>query len=62
MPIAFMWFIFSLDLLWQDETEWPVVAPLPSYGTGRDGPGGRYSSLIFGSNLTDVVVTGNQNF
>lgn len=39
--------------------EWPLVDPLPSYGRGRDAPGGRYASLIFGSNLTDVVITGN---
>ncbi|KAJ0040979.1 hypothetical protein Pint_27377 [Pistacia integerrima] len=43
----------------QDETEWPYLAVLPSYGRGRDGPGGRFSSLIFGTNLTDVVVTGD---
>ncbi|XP_030532904.2 probable polygalacturonase [Rhodamnia argentea] len=43
----------------QDESEWPHLAILPSYGRGRDAPGGRYSSLIFGTNLTDVVITGN---
>ncbi|KAI4383132.1 hypothetical protein MLD38_009008 [Melastoma candidum] len=43
----------------QDESEWPQVEILPSYGQGRDAPGGRYSSLIFGTNLTDVVITGN---
>lgn len=42
----------------QDENEWPVIEPLPSYGRGRDTEGGRYSSLIFGNNLTDVVITG----
>ncbi|KAF5730024.1 polygalacturonase [Tripterygium wilfordii] len=42
----------------QDESEWPVVEPLPSYGRGRDTEGGRYISLIFGTNLTDVVITG----
>ncbi|XP_050227793.1 probable polygalacturonase [Mercurialis annua] len=42
----------------QDENEWPVLEPLPSYGRGRDTEGGRYSSLIFGTNLTDVVITG----
>ncbi|CAL1375249.1 unnamed protein product [Linum trigynum] len=42
----------------QDENEWPVIEPLPSYGRGRDADGGRYSSLIFGTNLTDVVITG----
>ncbi|XP_012440113.1 probable polygalacturonase [Gossypium raimondii] len=43
----------------QDESEWPPVALLPSYGRGRDAPSGRLSSLIFGTNLTDVVITGN---
>lgn len=43
----------------ENESEWPQVALLPSYGVGRDAPGGRYSSLIFGTNLTDVVITGN---
>ncbi|XP_058085745.1 probable polygalacturonase [Magnolia sinica] len=43
----------------QDEADWPLIDPLPSYGRGRDEPGGRYSSLIMGSNLTDVVITGD---
>ncbi|CAI9781539.1 unnamed protein product [Fraxinus pennsylvanica] len=43
----------------QDINTWPVVDPLPSYGHGRDAAGGRYISLIFGNNLTDVVITGN---
>ncbi|XP_044481239.1 probable polygalacturonase [Mangifera indica] len=43
----------------QDESEWPLIKPLPSYGRGRDNAGGRYSSLIFGTNLTDVVITGD---
>ncbi|CAN8278269.1 unnamed protein product [Cochlearia groenlandica] len=44
----------------QDESEWPVIEPLPSYGKGRDGTGtGRFNSLISGTNLTDVVITGN---
>ncbi|XP_052209814.1 probable polygalacturonase [Diospyros lotus] len=42
----------------QDVDEWPVIEPLPSYGRGRDTEGGRYISLIFGTNLTDVVLTG----
>ncbi|KAK1376846.1 Polygalacturonase [Heracleum sosnowskyi] len=42
----------------QEISEWAVIAPLPSYGHGRDTAGGRYISLIFGTNLTDVVVTG----
>lgn len=43
----------------QDINEWPVIEPLPSYGRGRDTSGGRYISLIFGTNLTDVIVTGD---
>ncbi|CAN6202847.1 unnamed protein product [Urochloa humidicola] len=43
----------------QNISEWPVIAPLPSYGRGRDKVGGRYASLIGGANLTDVVITGN---
>lgn len=35
-----------------------MVDPLPSYGHGRDTAGGRYISLLFGTNLTDVIVTG----
>ncbi|KAJ8898754.1 hypothetical protein K2173_005036 [Erythroxylum novogranatense] len=38
---------------------WPVVDPLPSYGRGRELPGGRHRSLIFGCNLTDVIITGD---
>jgi len=43
----------------QDFNEWPLIPPLPSYGRGRDAPGPRYSSLINGYNLTDVVITGD---
>ncbi|OIW12531.1 hypothetical protein TanjilG_04695 [Lupinus angustifolius] len=43
----------------QDESEWPSLPILPSYGRGRDAPAGRFSSLIFGTNLTDVIITGN---
>ncbi|KAK3037228.1 hypothetical protein RJ639_030121, partial [Escallonia herrerae] len=42
----------------QDESEYPIIEPLPSYGRGRDAPGGRFISLISGTNLTDVVITG----
>ncbi|XP_047954381.1 probable polygalacturonase [Salvia hispanica] len=42
----------------QDIKSWGMVDPLPSYGHGRDAAGGRYISLIFGTNLTDVVITG----
>ncbi|MED6122167.1 hypothetical protein PIB30_037334 [Stylosanthes scabra] len=48
----------ALILASQDESEWPPLAVLPSYGRGRDAPAGRFSSLIFGTNLTDVVITG----
>ncbi|MED6111726.1 hypothetical protein PIB30_055010 [Stylosanthes scabra] len=48
----------AIILASQDESEWPELAVLPSYGRGRDAPDGRFSSLIFGTNLTDVVVTG----
>ncbi|XP_057864644.1 probable polygalacturonase isoform X2 [Cryptomeria japonica] len=43
----------------QDSEDWPVIDPLPSYGRGRELPGGRHCSLIHGSNLTDVVITGD---
>ncbi|KAK6920088.1 Glycoside hydrolase, family 28 [Dillenia turbinata] len=43
----------------QDLAEWPVIPALPSYGRGRDAAAGRYASLIWGTNLTDVVITGD---
>ncbi|GAV76305.1 Glyco_hydro_28 domain-containing protein, partial [Cephalotus follicularis] len=43
----------------QAESDWPILPVLPSYGRGRDAPNARFSSLIFGTNLTDVVITGN---
>ncbi|PNX70018.1 putative polygalacturonase-like protein, partial [Trifolium pratense] len=43
----------------QDEADWPELPVLPSYGRGRDAPDGRFSSLIFGTHLTDVIITGN---
>uniref|UniRef100_A0A453MD81 Polygalacturonase n=1 Tax=Aegilops tauschii subsp. strangulata TaxID=200361 RepID=A0A453MD81_AEGTS len=42
----------------QHSSDWPVIDPLPSYGRGRELPGGRHQSLIFGSHLTDVIITG----
>lgn len=42
-----------------DSSSWPVIDPLPSYGRGRELPGGRHKSLIHGSNLTDVIITGD---
>ncbi|PWA89692.1 pectin lyase-like superfamily protein [Artemisia annua] len=43
----------------KDEGEYPRIEPLLSYGHGRDGPRGRFSSLIGGSHLADVVITGD---
>ncbi|MCO5547076.1 hypothetical protein L7F22_000517 [Adiantum nelumboides] len=43
----------------QDPNLWPVIEPLPSYGRGRELPGGRHMSLIYGQNLTDVIITGD---
>lgn len=42
----------------QDTAHWPLISPLPSYGRGRERPGGRYMSLIHGHNLDDVIITG----
>ncbi|KAJ3670918.1 hypothetical protein LUZ60_008344 [Juncus effusus] len=42
----------------QDTNNWPLVDPLPSYGRGRELPGGRYTSFIHGNGLEDVVITG----
>ncbi|XP_051130077.1 probable polygalacturonase [Andrographis paniculata] len=41
-----------------DTEQWPLIAPLPSYGRGRERPGGRYMSLIHGDGLEDVIITG----
>ncbi|KAL1816475.1 probable polygalacturonase isoform X1 [Daucus carota subsp. sativus] len=42
-----------------NSNDWPVIDPLPSYGRGRELPGGRHRSLIYGCNLTDVIITGD---
>ncbi|XP_010266478.1 PREDICTED: probable polygalacturonase [Nelumbo nucifera] len=42
----------------QDTWNWPVIAPLPSYGRGRELPGGRYMSFIHGDGVHDVIITG----
>ncbi|XP_042437081.1 probable polygalacturonase isoform X2 [Zingiber officinale] len=42
----------------KDPADWPIIDPLPSYGRGRELPGARHQSLIHGSNLTDVIITG----
>ncbi|KAK9161876.1 hypothetical protein Syun_008217 [Stephania yunnanensis] len=41
----------------EDSSDWPIDDPLPSYGRGRELPGRRHRSLIYGNNLTDVVIT-----
>ncbi|XP_050377538.1 probable polygalacturonase [Argentina anserina] len=42
----------------KDTKNWPLIAPLPSYGRGRERPGGRYVSFIHGDGIHDVVITG----
>ncbi|BAT80840.1 polygalacturonase protein [Vigna angularis] len=42
----------------QDSSNWPLIAPLPSYGRGRELPGGRYMSFMHGDGVQDVVITG----
>ncbi|CAK8565372.1 unnamed protein product [Lathyrus sativus] len=37
---------------------WPLIAPLPSYGRGRELPGGRYISFIHGDGVRNVIITG----
>lgn len=37
--------------------DWPIIAPLPSYGRGRDFPGPRYSPLVALWNVTNVRIT-----
>jgi polygalacturonase len=44
----------------QDTRNWPLMDPLPSYGRGRELPGGRYTSLIHGNGLRDVIITGEE--
>lgn len=44
----------------QDQEEWPIIEPLPSYGRGRERLGGRHISLIHGDGLTNVVITGQK--
>ncbi|KAJ0989326.1 hypothetical protein J5N97_007682 [Dioscorea zingiberensis] len=42
----------------RDAWNWPLMDPLPSYGRGREFPGGRYKSLIHGNGIRDVIITG----
>ncbi|KAL9266855.1 putative polygalacturonase [Drosera capensis] len=41
----------------KDTSNWLLVDPLPSYGRGREIPGGRYASFILGNGVHDVVIT-----
>lgn len=41
-----------------DERAWPLIAPAPGYGRGRDHPGPRYTSLLHGEHLVNVTVVG----
>ncbi|OVA11441.1 Glycoside hydrolase [Macleaya cordata] len=45
----------------QNTWSWPLIAPLPSYGRGRELPGWRYRSLIHGDGVHDVIITGGEN-
>lgn len=47
-----------LSIYLQDLKDYPIVPALPSYGRGRELPGPRYSSLINGDGLEDVIITG----
>ncbi|KAJ4955319.1 hypothetical protein NE237_012102 [Protea cynaroides] len=49
----------AIILASQDEGDYPVIPQLPSYGGGRNLSDSRYAPFIFGTNLTDVVITGN---
>lgn len=42
----------------QETRNWPLIAPLPSYGRGRELPGERYISFIHGDGVHDVIITG----
>ena len=38
--------------------DWPILQPLPSYGTGRDGHPQRYASFVQGFDLVNVRIVG----
>eukprot|EP00698_Gefionella_okellyi_P006917 TRINITY_DN1670_c0_g1_i2.p1 TRINITY_DN1670_c0_g1~~TRINITY_DN1670_c0_g1_i2.p1 ORF type:complete len:385 (-),score=65.28 TRINITY_DN1670_c0_g1_i2:512-1666(-) len=44
-----------------DRDDYPLIAPLPSYGTGRENRSGtqRYHPLIYAVNASDIVITGS---
>lgn len=48
--------------MFQDTSGWPLIAPLPSYGRGRELPGGRYISFIHGDGVHDVIITGRYQY
>lgn len=50
---------WTQNKMFQNSGDWPVVDPLPSYGRGRELPGKRHQSLIYGHNITDVILTGS---
>lgn len=59
-PVLFEFVLFLISsLVDQDTRNWPLIAPLPSYGRGRERPGGRYMSFIHGDGIHDVVITGS---
>lgn len=41
-----------------DAAAWPLIAPAPGYGRGRDHPGFRYTSLLHGEHLVNVTIRG----
>ena len=55
-------FLCAIYCAAQDTWNWPLIDPLPSYGRGRERPGGRYMSFIHGDGLRDVIITGSSSF
>ncbi|KAG0626115.1 hypothetical protein M758_2G103200 [Ceratodon purpureus] len=43
----------------EDLNDYPIIPGLPSYGRGRELPGPRYSGLINGNGLEDIIITGD---
>ncbi|KAL7573746.1 hypothetical protein ACA910_007780 [Epithemia clementina (nom. ined.)] len=41
-----------------NQSLWPVIPPLPSYGQGRDHIGPRYTSMLHGEYLFNVTIQG----
>jgi len=38
--------------------DWPLVAPLPNYGTGHDHPGPRWAPFLGGYGITGLIIGG----